>query len=317
VSYLKIFGDFFKIKHSQALFKIKLSDGSDVLYKNTKHTYFKFLFVSATVLYCSGFVALIESMINIRDNNAFLYLCIGYFIENICFLGFIIYNYFNEKQLKMKNEVEFQKELLAQNIEIQLQTMQQIGREIHDNIGQKLTLASLYSQQLILAKNKGNLQEKVLHITEIINESLSELRELSKSLTDDSIQEQTIALLIEKECSKINALKKCIVKFEYLTSEYTIEYDIKIVILRIIQEFLQNSIKHSQCEKIFIKLRNQDAFIDLSMEDDGIGFNYNTIKNKGIGIKNIKKRTELVKGTFHLNSGINLGTKITIQIPIP
>ena len=103
---------------------------------------------------------------------------------------------------------EHQKEILSAQIEIQNQTMQHIGREIHDNIGQKLTLASLYTQQLAYENKAPQINENIENISAIINQSLSELRALSKSLTDDSISNSTIVELLQNECKIINELKR-------------------------------------------------------------------------------------------------------------
>ena len=84
------------------------------------------------------------------------------------------------------------KELLATQLEMQTQTMQHIGREIHDNVGQKLTLASLYTQQLAYENKAPHINDKIENISNIINDSLAELRQLSKTLTDDTINNGTI-----------------------------------------------------------------------------------------------------------------------------
>ncbi|WP_435525916.1 histidine kinase [Chryseobacterium indoltheticum] len=87
--------------------------------------------------------------------------------------------YLNEIQLK--NEIH-QKELLATQLEIQQATMQQIGRELHDNIGQKLTLASLYIQQLLYENKVLEESERIDQVSQIINQSLQDLRSLSKNI---------------------------------------------------------------------------------------------------------------------------------------
>ena len=93
-------------------------------------------------------------------------------------------NYQNEKKIMSQLHEQI---LLSTQLEMQTQTMQYIGREIHDNIGQKLTLASLYTQQLAYENKAPQINDKIENISNIINESLAELRQLSKSLTDDSI----------------------------------------------------------------------------------------------------------------------------------
>jgi len=218
-------------------------------------------------------------------------------------------------EIKYIDEIHKQ-ELLETQVEIQSQTMKHIGREIHDNIGQKLTLVSLYTQQLAFENKAPQINQNIENISEIINESLIELRQLSKSLTDNYLEDKSIIELIEQECKRINDLKKCKVSLDS-NSNITIEsYQIKSFLFRITQEFLQNSIKHSMCKNIFVSLHQSHDTIKLILKDNGKGFTIEKIKSKGIGLKNIKKRTKLIGGSFLLKSEKNIGTKLTIEIPL-
>jgi signal transduction histidine kinase len=210
---------------------------------------------------------------------------------------------------------EYQKELLATQLEVQQQTMQHIGREIHDNIGQKLTLASLYTQQLAYENKAPQINESIENISTIINQSLSELRELSKSLTDNTIEKTAISELLKLESDKINDLKICKVSFKNSTSDLQLSYQTKTVLLRITQEFIQNSIKHSQCKNISILFSSTSSFAKLELQDDGKGFEILTTKTNGIGLNNMKKRAQIINGNYNFTSNTK-GTKLTIEIPI-
>lgn len=247
-------------------------------------------------------------------------------VFNLFFILFIvgIITFIKQYKLKKKeHEVnlqhqkrEHQQELLSTQLEIQTQTMQHIGREIHDNIGQKLTLASLYTQQLAYENKAPHITENIETISTIINDSLSELRQLSKSLTDDSIEQNPIASLLEQECKKINELKKCNVQFLYIQKIEIQAYQSKTILLRITQEFLQNSIKHSNCKNITVRFKKENELITLQLEDDGKGFDTNKTQFNGIGLLNMKKRAELIGGNYHFESSENKGTKLTIKIPV-
>src|SRR5690606_18762285 len=163
--------------------------------------------------------------------------------------------YLNEIQLK--NEAH-QRELLATQLEIQQATMQQIGRELHDNIGQKLTLVSLYTQQLLHENKVPQVSETIEQVSQIINQSLHDLRNLSKTLTDDNINQKEIVTLIQEEVDKTNAFKRCKVSFEHNFQQLDLGFVHKNVLLRITQEFIQNSMKHSRCKNIFIKLNTSE-----------------------------------------------------------
>ncbi|VXB83682.1 Two-component sensor histidine kinase [Flavobacterium sp. 9AF] len=235
-------------------------------------------------------------------------------------LGIIVFiKQYKEKKKEHENKLflqqkEHEQELLTTQLEIQTQTMQYIGREIHDNIGQKLTLASLYTQQLAYENKAPQITENIENISTIINDSLSELRQLSKSLTDNNIEQNSILDLLKAECKKINELKKCEVHFSYQESIDIPSYQSKSILLRITQEFIQNSIKHSKCKNITITLEKNGSYVQLTLNDDGTGFDISQ-KSNGIGLLNMKKRTEMIGGAYTLDSIENLGTKLTIQIP--
>jgi signal transduction histidine kinase len=249
---------------------------------------------------------------------------ISIIIFNLFFVVFIVSIIIFARQYRLKKKehatmlynqkTEHQKELLSTQIEIQTQTMQHIGREIHDNIGQKLTLASLYAQQIVF-ENKDNGNQNIESISTLINNSLTELRQLSKSLTDNSIETETIVTLLETECEKVNSIKKCNFTYNKPASQISISYQIKSVLVRIAQEFIQNSIKHAHCDMILLNLYITNTNLQLLLEDDGKGFDTKKIFSSGIGLNNIKKRIEVIGGNYTFQSSKD-GTKLSIEIPL-
>ncbi|PKV50790.1 histidine kinase/DNA gyrase B/HSP90-like ATPase [Aquimarina sp. MAR_2010_214] len=257
-----------------------------------------------------------------RESEIIIITILFYIILGVFILGIVVFirQYLKRKktylsQIKQMDE-EHKRELLETQVEIQSQTMKHIGREIHDSVGQKLTLASLYAQQLIFEERVPKAFTEVNEIGEIINESLSELRQLSKSLTSDTLENHSLVELIERECELINQLKECEVHFEHTLKTKVTSYHIKSILFRVTQEFLQNSIKHSRCKNISIALSKDEKKIQLRLEDDGKGFDIDKLKAKGIGLKNMEKRTQMLGGEFFLESQINKGTKLTVKIPL-
>lgn len=212
---------------------------------------------------------------------------------------------------------KYQKEILETQVEIQKETMQQIGREIHDNVGQKLTLAVLYTEHLNLETEKPYNTEKVSSISGLINESLSDLRSLSQNLTRSSENAAELNILLQKEVVKLNKAGVCAVTFESNGNVFEIPLAINNMLLRIAQEFLQNSLKHSDCKNIQIKSTYDHDGLALSLEDDGTGFEYPaTTGGSGIGISNMKKRADLIGAEFILKSSPGKGTSLKIFIPV-
>jgi signal transduction histidine kinase len=286
--------------------------------KNLKIVFFRYLFLGTTFLFISGILALWDSTVNVTTSiySGFHYLCYGYFFENSCFIGAFIYKYFIVDKEKQDVEHQHEVQLFATKIEMQKQTMDYIGKEIHDNIGQKLTLASLYTQQLEHENKTPDIKENIDNISILINDSLAEMRELSKSLTDNTIEKNNIIQLIEDECERVRKLNLCSVKFNYTKRNIDLDYDFKTVLIRIVQEFFQNSIKHSECKNLTLQLNSTENSVELILVDDGKGFEISKTYTNGIGLKNIKKRTEMLNGHFKLDSQLTVGTKITVTLPL-
>lgn len=215
------------------------------------------------------------------------------------------------------NEQHIQ-ELLSTQVEMQQQTMQFIGREIHDSVGQKLTLASLYAQQLNYKNDFPEAKSQLDNITNILNESLSELRSLSKNLTDETQHHQPLIKLLQTECERINSSGICHASLEGLIKNTIFQQVQKNVILRIVQEFMQNSLKHSGCKKIYITVSEFNNVFQLKISDDGKGFDISladSAKN-GIGLINMKRRAETIGATSSLVSEIGKGTYFILDLPV-
>ncbi len=223
-----------------------------------------------------------------------------------------------EKEKAEQNERHL-RELLFTKIEIQQQTMNNIGREIHDNVGQQLTLGAMYSYQLEYLNRNDENNQLVLEISKIFNQSLADLRSLSKSLTNVEAENRQLQELIETECERVNALNICKVSYEHnLVGEMQISANVKSFIHRITQEFLQNSIKHSGCKHIKIRFNNTAEALKILMEDDGKGFDmkaYLQNNKKGIGLVNIKTRAEILGAKLIINSLPASGTHLDLIIP--
>ncbi len=217
-----------------------------------------------------------------------------------------------EKEIISKTH---QEELLSRQVEIQTQTMRDIGREIHDNVGQKLTLASIYSNQLSHENPAQN--QKIEQISKLLNESLQDLRQLSKSLVQPQLAQFDLIALLEEEAKQINQTGvKIKIKTDFKNLD--LDFETKNSVFRLLQEFIQNSLKHSNCKNITI-IVEKEAFASsegffktlISIEDDGIGFDQN-IKKDGIGLSNMKRRANEIGADFELKSELGKGTKLIL-----
>lgn len=213
-------------------------------------------------------------------------------------------------------EILHQQQLLQTQLEIKNETMQYIGREIHDNVGQKLTLASLYAVQLEQPEQSSEFHDRIQNINDIINDSLQELRQLSKSLTHNSIERQSLHQLIVEEVKKLSALQVIEVHYQNDLQEAVLSYHQKNVILRVIQEFCQNSLKHARCQNISLEISGTNGTLNLRLADDGVGFDTRQSNHTGIGLQNMKARVLLLDGKFEMKSDAR-GTEVKISFALP
>ncbi|WP_373057559.1 sensor histidine kinase [Zunongwangia sp. H14] len=248
-------------------------------------------------------------------------LLIIYFILVILFLAaftvifFITYQKRKNKLLQEKFETEkrYEEEITKSRIEIQEQTLMNVSRELHDNIGQLLSVANL--QLNIMAKSRENPEnENLLEIKEIVSTSLQEVRALSKSLNNEVVGYAGLKESVRNELQRFQRLNILKTLFKVSGEEFEIRENDEIVLFRILQEFFTNVIKHANATKLMVNFRYSAENLLIEIEDNGVGFNPEEIK-KSSGLLNMKSRAALIGAAFNLNSLQESGTSLSLQYP--
>ncbi len=286
------------------------------LWQNRNNTYIRYLFIGSVLMLSFCILTYLDSLVfNYSIFKGLQFLLLGIIADSIFFNLAFIYKSYQTQLEKAKEAFETKAKITTLHLEIQQQTLQELSKELHDNVGQKLTLASLYNQQLILESDIATNNNTIINIGEIIDESLQELRNISKSLTSKYIEENSLKFLLIKEINKIEKTKKYSINSNI--DEVAIDSVIKkTIIVRVVQEFFQNAIKYANCTQLSLHLTNTQQDIDIILKDNGIGFDYDAEKiYAGNGINNIKSRVALIAGTFTITSVSNAGTTLQIQIP--
>lgn len=217
-----------------------------------------------------------------------------------------------EKEL-LNNELEHQKAINLATVETQEQERSEIGKELHDNVNQVLTTTKLY---LDLAISNPELRdEMVLKSNKNIINVINEIRQLSRSLMNPSIGDLGLIDSIHDLIENINLTRKLHVSLQSKSEiEDLLDKNQKLTIFRIIQEALNNAIKHAKATKVSIKILYNTTMVEVVIEDNGIGFNLQKVK-KGAGLKNIQNRIYLINGTHNIESAPSKGSKIIINFP--
>ena len=221
----------------------------------------------------------------------------------------------HEKEKQLLHQLHRQ-ELMQAQLEAQQQTMRDIGREIHDNVGQKLTLASLYTQRILFARQSDQPEHRITEIAKIINDSLQDLRQLSKSLVQPELAQKSLFELLTQEALQVNQSGMCQLTISMHPSDMFFSVSTKNNLFRLAQEFIQNSLKHAQCRHISINIEQKQETVYFHFADDGIGFDVNE-KKSGIGLSNIKRRAnELSVTDYVFSSTPHLGTELRFALTL-
>jgi signal transduction histidine kinase len=214
---------------------------------------------------------------------------------------------------------KFEAEILKTHIEVQEQTMQFIATELHDNIGQLLSLTTL-TLNSINVNESDKASEKIANSLTLVNKSIKELRELAKLLHGEQIVETGLGNAIEQEINWLRKVGGYTLSINNDLLENKISSPNKdLIILRLLQELVNNIIKHAQATHIQIDTYLKNDILLLTVKENGIGFNYDEAKKlkTGMGLSSVQKRIEMIEGKIDVNSGAENGTSIFIEIPYP
>jgi PAS domain S-box-containing protein len=213
------------------------------------------------------------------------------------------------EQEVVDQKVQAQKRIARAILDAEEKEKNKIGQELHDNINQIMVSIKLF---LSLAKDTGG-KDLVANAMRLVDTAIEEIRSLSKSQVTPG-KEVELNDLIQSLIEKLDDSTSINTRFEYSVDGQEIADDLKLNIYRIVQEQVNNILKHADASNISIDIKPEDNNLFIEIADDGKGFDPGT-KRKGIGISNMMNRVESFNGEFTINSEPGKGTKITIRIP--
>ncbi|MFC0515131.1 sensor histidine kinase [Mucilaginibacter angelicae] len=226
--------------------------------------------------------------------------------------------YHNRKRMHKIDLASFENLLLRSQYEVQEHTMQTIGADLHDNIGQLLSLISLTLSTVEISKTE-KAQEKIGTALDLTNRSIKDMRQLGKLLQGDQLISAGLNEAILYQIAWLERTGKFDVQYLKGDLPDIPNQDKDLIIFRILQEAINNIVKHAKAKTIVIMLDYLQNSIKLSVTDDGKGFNFeiNNLASAGMGLKNIVKRAAAIRAELKIDSSPGAGTKITLYIPYP
>ncbi len=217
---------------------------------------------------------------------------------------------------KKQRDFEWQKEvfkqaLLQTEIEIKEQTLSDISRELHDNLGQ---VASLIKINLNLAlpeipeENSGKITESL----DLLKQLIQDIRSLSVSLKGENLARFGLVKMIEKDIVRYQSIGELKIDFHVTGDLPNFDKSTEIFLYRMTQEIFNNILKHAKSTQVEVKMSYTNSIFQLSINDNGIGFELASRK-QGSGIINLKQRCEMIGAEFNIQSELNQGTTINID----
>jgi len=248
------------------------------------------------------FVEVWAHAINYKGSNAWL----------------VLANDITEK-IQLQNElveekIKRQQEIAQAVIDAQEKEREALGRELHDNISQVLTTARLY---LNCAKDSPAMQENMIkRSSDTITSAIEEIRRLSKSMIETFHKEVGLELSLNDLIENVRLVQAFTISLHFaVPGEQQLDDKLKMTIFRIVQEQLNNTIKHAHASEVQIAIVQKNRTLQITIADDGKGFDTSQ-KRKGIGITNIISRTELFNGRVKIDSLPGKGCHMRVSFTI-
>ncbi|MFT3700737.1 MAG: histidine kinase [Agriterribacter sp.] len=236
--------------------------------------------------------------------------------------GIIIFTLINrfkkQQQLRLLKKT-LEKETLRTQLEIQQQTLKNISKEVHDNVGQALSLVKL-NMNMMTCDEPEMMQHKIDHSKTLITKAIQDLRDLSKGIDTEYVKEMGLTRSIEYELELIKKTGSFETVFSVEGSPYRLGQQQELILFRMVQEALHNIIEHAHATLVSVCINFEPEKCSLTISDNGIGFNTSFLEDInhnsfGVSIRNMYNRAKMINADFKLNSILETGTTVTVVMP--
>lgn len=244
----------------------------------------------------------------------------------LLFLGGVVIRYvflYQQRRYRHQHEVLemrelFNQTLLQSKLEIQEQTLDHIAKELHANFSHLVSLININLSE-ILPQSSDETKEGIMETKSLAKQLLSELKALSASLNTDHIMHIGFSNALNNELSRLGKLRKYQVTFTKAGQEYRLKAEDEIILFRLCQEILNNTVKYAKAKSITALLDYSPNMFTLEISDDGVGFDaeaalHESAEKESTGLLNIRKRARLINADVTIKSEPGKGSKYIISI---
>lgn len=255
-----------------------------------------------------------------EENQIVTIVIIGVLLLLLMAVALLLFFFFSrkkivEKELEKKElEIGHQKEIIHATILTQEKERKRIAQDLHDDISSKLNVILLNSNFLIDGELSADEYTKVNeNIIKVTNKTLSNARKIAHDLLPPILEKFGLQSALEELVDEYNTSKKVFIdsNIEYPNEKLSSTQELHV--FRIVQELINNSVRHGKAAKIDLEFMTKDDELALNYKDNGIGFSAEVIEEKkGLGMKNIESRVELLNGDLLIKSAIDKGIEVSI-----
>lgn len=230
------------------------------------------------------------------------------------FVLFLLYFYQQRDRAqreRLSREMEYERQIADQRHEVQKDTLRTVGRELHDSIGQMLTVARIQ----IASRGKVNPSEELDTAHEMVLRSAQEVRELAHTLSNIGAKEFNLRAAMLADINRLNRMNEIQAKFEMDSGPVRLSSDLQFITYRIFQETLNNILKHAEASSVTVKVVESTDDFRMWIRDDGKGFDP-AQANNGIGLRHMHERAALINAALHVRSDLGKGCTVELTIPL-
>ena len=264
--------------------------------------------------------------ISLKQKSTLNYFLIGS-LAAIILVGFLGYRNIRHRQRLAKQQDELQqqriselekdKQLVAVDAMLQGQEEERgrLAKDLHDGLGGllsgvKFSLSNMKDNLIITPDNMAVFERSL----DMLDTSIKELRRVAHNMMPEMLSKFGLDEAIKEYCNTINSTQLFAIKYQSLGMETRLENTTEIIIYRIVQELLNNIMKHSRASEVFVQLIREENRLNIGVEDNGKGFDIALLKNnRGAGLTSIQSRVDYLKGKLDINSEVDKGTLVNIE----
>lgn len=211
--------------------------------------------------------------------------------------------------------IQFADALLRSQLEIREQTLQQIAVELHDNLGQVASLIKINLNALALSLGPAD-SVRLESTLDLTRQLIKDVKSLSVKLSSDRIRDFGLIECIREDMDRLNSSGQIEARIILPGETPVLSVDTATIVYRMFQEITNNALKHSNASSFELTVSSGLGVFKLACQDNGIGFNALEKVGQGAGLRNLKRRAELIGASLTFDSQVNKGTLVTISLPL-